>query len=62
MSSEASSAPQTEPMPPITTTTNASTMIEVSITVVSASRGTWSAPPRPARKEPSTNTDVKSRD
>ena len=35
MSSEARSAPHTEPMPPITTTTKASTMTAVSITVVS---------------------------
>jgi hypothetical protein len=49
-------------MPPITTTTKASTITEVSITVVRASRGTWRAPPSPARNEPSTKTEVKSRD
>ena len=37
----------------MTTTTNASMMIVVSITIVSGSRGTWSAPPRPARPLPS---------
>ena len=61
MSSEARSAPHTEPMPPITTTTKASTMTAVSITVVSGTRGTCSAPASPARNEPSTKTPVKSR-
>ncbi len=61
MTTAASSAPGTEPMPPTTTTTNASVMIDVSITLVSACRGTWSAPPSPARNEPRTNTEVKSR-
>ena len=49
MSSEARSAPHTEPMPPMTTTTKASTMTVVSITVVSGTRGTCSAPASPAR-------------
>ena len=57
----ARSAPGTEPIPPITTTTKASVMIVVSITIVSACRGTCSAPPSPARAAPSANTAVKSR-
>ena len=57
----ARSAPGTEPIPPITTTTNASVMIVVSITMVSGWRGTCSAPPSPANAAPSANTAVKSR-
>ena len=61
MRTAASSAPGSEPMPPMTTTTNASVMMVVSITLVSAWRGTCNAPPRPASAEPSTNTEVNSR-
>ena len=61
MSTAASSAPGTEPMPPITTTTNASVMIAASMTLVTACRGTCRAPARPARAEPSAKTPVKSR-
>ncbi len=58
----ARSAPHTEPIPPMTTTTKASTITVVSMTVVTATRGTWSAPASPARNEPSTNTEVNRRD
>ena len=51
-------APPTDPMPPTTTTTNASVRTVVSMTLVSAWRGTWSAPASPARQEPRTNTEV----
>ncbi len=62
MRREASNAPHTDPMPPMTTTTKASTMTVVSITVVRARRGTWSAPASPARNDPRMKTPVKSRD
>ena len=50
MSTEASSAPHTEPIPPITTTTNASTITVVSITVVSATRGHLERAGEPGQK------------
>ncbi len=59
MMTAATNAPVTDPMPPITTTTNASPMMLRSIRRLTNSRGTWSAPPRPARNEPTMNAEVK---
>ena len=53
-------APLIEPMPPTTTTTNASPSTLRSIARSAGSRAICSAPPRPARKEPSAKTAVNS--
>ncbi len=47
-------------MPPTTTTTKASAIELMSIWRLAASRGTWSAPPRPASAAPRKNTEVNS--
>ena len=52
--------PGTLPRPPITTTTSASVITCRSIVWLAASRGSSSAPPRPARKTPSAKTLVNS--
>src|SRR6266404_2296269 len=60
MMTAARKAPVTEPMPPTTTTTKASLMTTRSSPRLAGSRATCSAPPKPARKAPSTNTTVNS--
>ena len=59
-SSAATYAPGIEPMPPTTTTTKAAPMVWRSISSVAGSRGSCSAPPRPANMAPSANTAVNS--
>ena len=56
----ATKAPPIEPMPPTTTTTNASPIRARSRLRLAGSCGICSAPPSAARKVPSANTDVKS--
>ena len=60
MSSAARNAPGIDPRPPTTVTTNASAMIARSMPRLAGSRGSCSAPARPARNAPSANTAVKS--
>ena len=62
ISNAARKAPGMLPMPPTTTTTNASPMATRSSPRLAGSRGNCSAPPRPARKAPSANTPVNSSD
>src|SRR6218665_130302 len=61
ISSAAGWAPGIEPMPPTTTTTKAAPMVFRSRSSVAGSRGSCSAPPRPASNAPSANTAVNSR-
>ena len=61
INSAATNAPGIEPMPPTTTTTNASPMLSRSRLSEAGSRGNCSAPPRPASSAPSANTLVNSR-
>ena len=56
----ATNAPGIEPRPPSTVTTNASAITARSIPRLAGSRGSVSAPARPARRAPSANTAVKS--
>src|SRR4051812_47144053 len=60
MMTAARKAPGIEPIPPTTTTTNASLITIKSSPRLAGSRATCSAPPNPARKAPSTNTMVNS--
>ena len=59
-STAATNAPMMLPRPPITTTTNTSTMIRKSSAWCTASRGICKPPPSAARKTPSANTLVNS--
>ena len=59
-SSAATKAPGIEPMPPTTTTTKAEPMMLRSISRLAGSRGSCSAPPRPASSAPKPNTAVNS--
>ena len=56
----ATKAPKVEPRPPMTTTTNTSTMMRKSMPWLTASRGNCNAPPSAARKTPSAKTPVNS--
>ena len=60
ISSAARNAPGMLPMPPTTTTTNASEIAPRSRKSCAGSRGIWRAPPKPASSAPSANTPVKS--
>ena len=51
-------APGMEPIPPTTTTTNASLMVTMSKPTCAGSRGNCKAPPQPANAQPSANTLV----
>jgi hypothetical protein len=59
-SSAAMKAPGMLPMPPTTTTTKAAPMVSMSISRLAGSRGSCSAPPRPASNVPRANTAVNS--
>jgi len=60
ISKAATYAPGIEPMPPTTTTTNASPIVARSSPRFAGSRGNCNAPPRPASIVPSANTPVNS--
>ena len=60
ISKAATKAPDTEPMPPITTTAKALPMALMSSSRWADSRGNCKAPPRPAKKHPRAKTAVKS--
>ena len=53
-------APGMDPIPPTTTTTNASLMTVRSISRLAGSRATCNAPPRPDSSDPKANTPVNS--
>ena len=56
ISTAARNAPAMLPMPPTTTTTNASAMMLRSISRLTDSRGIWTAPPSPASAAPTKKT------
>ena len=58
MTSAAINAPGIEPMPPTTTTTNASLIVTMSKPTCAGSRGNCKAPPQPASAQPKANTLV----
>ena len=60
ISSAAMKAPGMLPMPPTTTTTKAAPMVAMSISRLAGSRGSCSAPARPASSVPRANTAVNS--
>ena len=58
INSAARNAPGIEPIPPTTTTTNASPMVSKSSPRLAGSRGNCVAPPKPASRQPNANTEV----